>query len=62
MEIDRTQKELIIKEASEDEIQKSAIDSGMKTIEENMVRAVLEHKTAFEEYLKFIKFKETEVK
>ena len=40
MEIGREQKELIIKEASEDDIDKSARASGMKTIEENMLRAV----------------------
>lgn len=62
MEVNSKQKDLIIREAPEDEIDKSARDDGMKTIDENMRRAVLEKKTSFEEYIKFIKFKDMEVK
>lgn len=62
MEINSKQKSLIIREAPEDEIDREARDDGMKTIDENMRRAVLEKKTSFEEYIKFIKFKDMEVK
>lgn len=61
MEINKKQKELIIAGASEDEIDKCAKDAGMKSIEENMRKAVLEKKTTISEYLKFIKYKEAEV-
>lgn len=62
MEVNKKQKDLIIRGAPEDEVDKSARDDGMKTIDENMRRAVLERKTSFEEYIKFVKFKDMEVK
>jgi len=62
MEIDKKQKDLIINGATEDEINNSAVEGGMKTIEDNMKRAVLEKQTSFKEYLKFMKFKDMEVK
>ncbi|MBP5427650.1 MAG: Flp pilus assembly complex ATPase component TadA [Clostridiales bacterium] len=62
MEINRVQKELIIQEAQEEDIDKAARENGMKTMDENIKRAVLEKKTSFEEYIKFVKFRDLEVK
>ena len=61
MEISKKEKELIIAGASEDELEKNAKDNGMKSIEENMKRAVLEKETSIDEYIKFIKYKDAEV-
>ena len=61
MEIGRKEKELILAGASEDEIEKVAIENGMRSIENNMRRAVLEQKTSLSEYLKYIKYREMEV-
>jgi len=61
MDVRKKQKDLIIAGATEDEIDKSAKEDGMHSIEDNMKRAVLEQQTAISEYQRFIKYKESEV-